>query len=169
MAMKWVWRERLGTPAEVSQEIIALVDWQQERYGEYRDSSLTDTAKLLREYFNYDDIEIRQNITLDEIKQALTETNNRASAVVITPMNGRTLGNPYFTPPGPERHMVLIKGYDSAKRQFITNDAGTQKGKDYRYGENIFFAAIRDYPSGYHRPIAKTEKTMLIVRKSTSP
>lgn len=164
MAMKWVRGEALGTPAEVSREIIAMVNWQKERYGEYRDSSMTDTAKLLRDYFDYDDVEVKQNITLDDIKAVLQE-----GVVVITPMNGRAMGNPYFTPPGPERHMALIKGYDPAKKQFITNDAGTQHGKDYRYDETMFFNAIRDYSTGYHMPITKTEKTMLVVQKGTPP
>lgn len=61
--------------------------------------------------------------------------------------------------------MVLIKGYDPATKQFITNDAGTQNGENYRYNETVFFNAIRDYPTGHHVPIVGVEKTMLVVRK----
>ncbi len=160
MAMKWVRGEVFGTPAEVSSEIIALVDWQKQQYGEYRDGSIADTAKLLRDYSGYDNIELKRDITVTHIQQALM-----AGGLVITPMNGRAMGNPYFTPPGPERHMVLIKGYDPAKKQFITNEAGTQSGKDYRYNEDVLFNAIRDYSTGYHVPITTVEKTMLVVRK----
>lgn len=160
MAMKWARAESLGTPAEVSREIIALVDWQKQLYGEYRDRSAADTAILLRDYFDYPHVEVTPNATLAAIKAALQE-----DALVITPMNGRAMGNPYFTPPGPERHMVLIKGYDPATKQFITNDAGTQNGKDYRYNEDIFYAAIRDYPTGYHVPITTVEKPMIVVWK----
>lgn len=160
MAMHWVRGEALGTPTEVSQKMIALVHFEKEQYGEYRDGSMADTAKLLREYYGYDRVELKQNITLTDIRFAL-----QAGGVVITPMNGRAMGNPYFVPPGPERHMVLITGYDPAGKQFITNDAGTQNGKDYRYNEDVFFKAIRDYSTGYHKPIVGTSKVMLVVRK----
>lgn len=160
MAMKWVRGEALGTPAKVSQELIALVNFEKERYGEYRDGSMADTARLLREYYSYEDSSYRENVTLADIRLALMK-----GALVITPMNGRAMDNPYFVPPGPERHMVLIKGYDPATKQFITNDAGTQNGKDYRYNEEVFFKAIRDYSTGHHVPIVGDAKTMLVVRR----
>jgi hypothetical protein len=62
--------------------------------------------------------------------------------------------------------MVLIKGYDPEKQEFITNDPGVSQGESYRYPINIFMDAIRDYPTGDHVPILSVEKDGIIVTKS---
>ena len=59
----------------------------------------------------------------------------------------------------------MIRGYDSDKGEFITNDPGTKRGELYRYDQDVLYNAIRDYPSGYHKPITRIEKTMILVWK----
>jgi len=80
-------------------------------------------------------------------------------------MNGQMMHNPYFTPPGPPRHMILIRGYDANKKIFITNDPGTRNGELYEYNYDVLFNAIRDYPTGYHELINVVEKNMIVVWK----
>ena len=88
-----------------------------------------------------------------------------AGNIIIAPTNGRKLNNPNFSNLGPERHMVLIRGYDYNKKEFITNDPGTKRGEAYRYPEKNLFNAIRDYPTGNHVPIKISKKTMIIIYK----
>jgi len=160
MAMAWAH----GTPLDKDQglqEIFALAQHQEDAYGSFRDTSTADTeSRIIRSYFNYQNSFVRENITLDDIKTEL-----KKGWLVITPMNGQALGNPNFTAPGPERHMVVIKGYAPDKKEFITNDPGTRKGQGYRYEENVFYAAIRDYPTGDHEPIREIKKTMIVITK----
>ncbi|MCU0679251.1 MAG: C39 family peptidase [Planctomycetes bacterium] len=160
MAMAWV----RGTPLDKDgglQEILALAKHQADVYGSYRDTSAADTeSRIIRGYFNYQNSFVRENITFDDIKAEL-----KKGRLIITPMNGQALGNPNFTAPGPERHMVVIKGYAPDKKEFITNDPGTRQGKSYRYEENLFYAAIRDYPTGDHEPIREIKKTMIVIEK----
>jgi hypothetical protein len=59
--------------------------------------------------------------------------------------------------------MLVIRGYDPATKEFITNDPGTRKGEGYRYPEQIIYAAWRDYPSGDHEPILNINKNMIVV------
>jgi len=80
-------------------------------------------------------------------------------------MNGQKLKNPFFTPPGPLEHMIVIIGYDYQTNEFITNDSGTKHGQNYRYKENILFEALRDYPTGNHKPIIDIQKNIIIVQK----
>ena len=42
---------------------------------------------------------------------------------------------------------------------------GTRLGEGYRYPVSTLFAAIRDYPTGYHEPIERTEKVMIVVSR----
>lgn len=160
MAMRWVKGQSL-TLQQMLDEIKAISAFEEQTYGSYHDTSADDTvARIFGAYFNYQNAEARHDITVEDIKVELSKGN-----LVIIPADGQKLGNPYFTAPGPERHMLLIKGYDPKTRQFITNDPGTRQGKDFRYSESVLFSAIRDYTTGYHEPIIGNEKAMIVVSK----
>jgi len=139
-------------------EIERIWEWEVENYGEARDTSAEDTAeRLIGGYFGYKAYRIQRLASSQEIKAELA-----AGRVVIVPADGRGL-NPNYTAPGPERHMILIRGYDDETGEFITNDAGTRKGEKYRYEYEKLFNAIRDYPTGNHVPIIGREKKMIVV------
>lgn len=164
MAFSWAKGIKTIVPAQAEKEIIAASDWELKNYGNFRDTSADDTAnRIIKGYFNYSNLSVKRNISAGDIIKAL-----EAGKLVIIPANGRVLGNPYFTSPGPERHMLVITGYDYAKNEFITNDPGTRYGKDYRYGKDLLFNAIRDYPSDNgvtQAPITGNEKNIIIVSK----
>lgn len=160
MAIRWANKQTL-TPQEAKEEIIAISDWEQEEYGYYQDTSAQDTAdRIFKEYFNYQKVKVINNISIQDIINELQKGN-----LVIAPMDGQKLGNPFFSPPGPVEHMVVIIGYDFQTKEFITNDSGTKRGQNYRYKQNILFEAIRDYPSGNHKPIIGINKNIIIVEK----
>lgn len=160
MAVKWA-REETLTKQESLNEIIGASDYILEKHGEYRDISSSDTVDwIIKDYFGYDKVELKKDISLQDIINELNNNN-----LIIIPMNGQLLNNPNFTPPGPTRHMLVARGYDSDKKVIITNDPGTRNGELYEYNYDIFFDAIRDYPTGYHKPIEKIEKNMIIIKK----
>lgn len=161
MAVRWAKSEEL-TPAEAEKEIIAMSDFQLAKYGYFEDTSIRDTAfRLLSEYFGYENYEVRSGISASDI---ITELNR--GNLVIVPLAGQKLGNPFYTPPGPVSHMMVVIGYDAVTKEFITNDPGTRRGEKYRYAENVFGAALRDYPSGNHEPITEEVSAMIVIRKS---
>jgi len=122
---------------------------------------LADTRDwIFKDYFGHTKDELKKNIRIPDMIKELADGN-----VLVVAMNGRKLGNPNFTPPGPSRHMVLVRGYDREREVFVTNDPGTRNGELYEYDFNVFYEAIRDYPTGYHEPISKVRKDMLVVGK----
>jgi hypothetical protein len=160
MVMHWVRGEEL--PKELAdKEIADLSNWESENYGEFRDTSVEDTvSRIFKGYFAYEGAEVKKDASLEDIMVALS-----SGEAVIVPVNGRLLGNPYYTPPGPERHSLVIRGYDEETGEFITNDPGTRMGELYRYDKDVLYNAIRDYPTGYHLPIEKIEKNMIVVKR----
>jgi len=161
MAMAWVGNEQGITKANWRLRILILSNFEFKKYGEYRDISLSDMKSwLFNDYFNYQSVEIKAVKTAADIIQELER-----GRIVLTPMDGRALKNPYFNPPGPERHMIVIKGYDYDTQEFIVNDPGTRRGESYRYSSKIILKAIRAYSSGYHQPIKEVVKEMLVVSK----
>ena len=161
MAYFWVRNKPLNSDTALS-EIFSLVNYQEETFNDHRDTSLQDTAdRLLKGYYAHNLYRIDTNATIEKIIDELYLQH-----LVILPMNGQLLENPNYTGNGPERHMLLVIGYDPVTHEFITNDSGTWKGQNYRYPEDILYAAIRDYETGYHIPITTVRKPMLIVSKS---
>ncbi len=160
MAIKWSNGNSL-TNKEALEEILAISDFEQEKYGGFNDTSAYNTMeRIFKDYYSYDNVEVVYNVEVNDIVKKLQDGN-----LVIVPVNGQKLGNPYFTQPGPERHMLLIKGWDSKTNEFITNEPGTKRGENYRYKKGVLFGAIRDYVTGKHFPIVGEEKVMIVVSK----
>jgi len=160
MAVYWALDKKLDKNI-AQEEIIAMADYQKKEFGQAQDTSSEDTNKrLIKGYFGYNDAEVRRNININDIIEEIKKGN-----AVIVPANGQLLGNPYFTQPGPERHNLLIRGYNEKTKEFITNDPGTKRGEEYHYNQDILYNAIRDYPTGYHEPIEGIEKLMIVIEK----
>ena len=158
MAVYWA-RNKVFETKVTPQLIIDISEWEEDRFDEFRDISTNDTAIMIREYFNYINIEV---FTIDSVNELIDILKQ---GVIIAQMNGKKLGNIYFTVPGPENHMLVIKGYDFDNRSFITNDPGTRRGESYIYEEDILFEAIRDYPTGYHFPNDTISKKVILIKK----
>ena len=158
MAMHYV----NGTPLDRKvgrQEILSLVNFQIKKYGGHYDLTAQQSAQLIKDYYGYKNLEVSYNFLVEDIKKELDKGN-----LVIAPMAGRMLGNPYYTPPGPVYHYMLFKGYDDKRGEFIANDAGTNRGKDYRYKYLTAFKAIHDW-TGDKSTIGRGKKAILIIKK----
>ena len=161
MAMAWVGKEKNITKDNWRLRILILSNFEKKKYGEYRDVSSRDiVAWLFNDYFNYQKVSLKPVKDVSDIIKEL-----EAGHLVLLPMDGQKLKNPYFSPPGPERHMIMVRGYDYAKDQFITNDPGTRRGAAYHYSSATIFQAIRAYETGYHKPIKEVVKEMIVVEK----
>ncbi|OGZ35899.1 MAG: hypothetical protein A2V60_01170 [Candidatus Portnoybacteria bacterium RIFCSPHIGHO2_01_FULL_39_19] len=160
MAILWINGIKSISKEEATLELKKFADFEIEKYSNFYDHSMADTGQLMRDYFGYDNIEYRENIVAEDIINQLLNGN-----LVIVPINGQILKNPFYTPPGPVEHMLLIIGYDWTTEEFITNDAGTRQGEKYRYNQAVLWEAIRDYPTGYKEPITEINKVMLVIKK----
>lgn len=158
MAMLWVQDKKFITPKDAEKAIIAISNFEQKKYGEFRDTSAADTARWARDYFDYESIEVKYDINAKDIKIELVKGN-----LVIVPVNGQKLGNPFYTPPGPIQHMLVIRGYDAERKEFITNDPGTKHGEGFRYPASTLEQALQDYGTGYKEPIGELRKAMIVV------
>lgn len=159
MAMRWVQGKKSIAAQEATTQIEAMAAFEQNNYGTYHDTSAEDTlARIITGYFHYTKASVKTGIGAKDIRDALYAGN-----VVILPLNGQKLGNPNFTRPGPERHMLIVIGYDPVTDEFITNDNGTRKGAGYRYKTRVLEGALLNYPTGYHQPLTGTEGTAMIV------
>jgi hypothetical protein len=160
MAIKWARNEKL-TKETALKEIIGSSNYTLKKYKEYRDVSVADTVNwIIKDYFKYQKAVVKENITLKEIIAEINKGN-----LILAPLNGQLVKNPYYTAPGPINHMIVIRGYDANKKIFITNDAGTRRGELYKYDEQVLYKAIRAYPTGSHEPNKIIKKDVIIIWK----
>ena len=113
MAMLWV-KGKQTTSLEAEKVMIAMSNFEQKNYGVFLDTSAADTAQFMRDYFKYQNVFLKSDISVNDIKNELVRGN-----LVIVPVDGRALRNPFYTPPGPERHMLVIRGYDAKKKVLL--------------------------------------------------
>ncbi len=123
---------------EMKDEIDQMVAWQTQKWDWHKNLTVEEVKIVAAEFYKYK-TEIITDLTIKKIKTQLS-----LGRPVVVPATGRDLGNPYYTPPGPIYHMLVIKGYD-ANGNFITNDPGTKRGADYSYNESVLLPAIRDW------------------------
>ena len=158
MAMHWVKGESISL-LEAREEILAISDFQQENYGMFEDTSISDTeTRIFRDYYGYEYTKVRTGISVEDIKEELYRGN-----VILVPINGRTIQNPYYTAPGPLRHMIMVIGYDPKTRTFTTNDPGTKNGANFFYGEDVLAASLQNYETGLNEPIQDNPPEMLVI------
>jgi hypothetical protein len=164
MSMGWVKGIQKISPAEAVKEIETIVAFEDRTFGYNTDANLKDVERIFKENLNHQNVRILENVNLDSLLSELQKGN-----LIIAPVIGRALGNPYFTSPGPIAHMLVITGYDPAAKEFITNDPGTKRGENYRYQENVLFNALWEYPAGKDNPpmpdVRQIKKSVIIVGK----
>lgn len=160
MAYSWVSKKEIEA-TEAVKEIEKMSDFSLKLLGHFHDISNEDTIKLMKEYYKFDKVYLETKVDAETIKTKLAEKN-----LLIVAVNGGKLNNPYYQIPEPANHKIIIIGYDETKREFITHDPGTSRGKGFRYNYEQLLDSITDYPTGYRESFETVVKSMIVVEKS---
>jgi hypothetical protein len=142
--------------AQVDTEMTNLNNWEDAHFGYHLDTTAQETAQMIEGFYGLT-ATVQNNFTLQDIKDQINLHH-----VVILPVNGRLIGNPNYTQPGPIYHMLVIRGYTSAN--LITNDSGTRRGQNYPYTFDTLYNAGADWGHATNT-IEQNKKVMIIVSK----
>lgn len=153
MVDKFYKKQVFRNAQDTEKEIEAMVEFEEKKLGFTPDMDAEQTAEFMKKYPGYANVKVVYDISIEDMKKEVVQ-----GRPVIVPAAGRQLGNPNFRPPGPRYHMLVVKGY--TKDNFITNDPGTRKGKDYLYDFNTLFDAVHDWNGGN---VEEGRKVMIIV------
>jgi len=138
-------------------EIQKMIDFQIKNYGDYKDSDADQIVELAKDFYGLKNLEVIYDFKKDDLKKYLSLGNP-----IIVPAAGRDLGNPYFTPPGPWYHNLVLTGFTQDDK-IITNDPGTKRGENYTYKLDTLYSAIHDF-TGQKEEIEKGRKAMIVVK-----
>ena len=156
LMVHYYFEKKTFTKESADKEIKKLVDFQNKKYGFYKDSTADETARFIKDYWKYKKVRVLP-ATIDAIKQELA-----VGRPVIIPAAGRLLGNPNFRRPGPLYHMLVVKGY-TKDGKFITNDPGTRNGANFVYDQKVLMNAIHDWNGG---DVNNGKKVIIVVDKN---
>jgi len=152
MALRYARGRSIASVQEADTDILTLVRMNAERYGDSVDESLEEVQALMKEVDSSVVTRIVENPSVDDLKRHLVQ-----GSVVIVPVIGWQLKNPYFSRPDVPYHMLVLTGYDG--EEFITNEPGTKNGEGYRYTIEVVMSAMHDL----HDPLEEGGKAVLIV------
>ncbi|MBI2552639.1 C39 family peptidase [Candidatus Uhrbacteria bacterium] len=153
------------TRESADQEIYAIADWETKTFGYWKDTDAAETARILREYYGYENVRVVDNPTIEDIKREVAQ-----GRPVILPAAGQLLGNRYFHQPGPLYHMLIVRGW-TKDGKIITNDPGTKRGEAYLYDPAVLMNAVHDWipplASGGRNggDVLNGRKVMIVVEK----
>ncbi len=142
------------SPEEADKQMLEIKKFEEEKFGDYLDTTAAQTQTILQEFLEVKDAELVENPTLDQIKHYLA-----SGKIVLLPANGKALPNPNFRSGGPVYHMLVIKGYTKTGK-IITNDPGTRKGADFLYDPQSLMDAMHDWNGG---DVKHGKKVVLVV------
>jgi hypothetical protein len=149
-------KENVIPAARVETEISGLTVWEDKNFGYHLDTTAQETAQMIEGFYGLKATVI-QGYTLQDIKDQINLHN-----VVILPVDGQAIGNPYYKTPGPIYHMLVIRGYSGST--LITDDSGTKHGENYPYAFSTLHAAGADWNHSTNT-IDKNKPIMIIVSK----
>jgi hypothetical protein len=164
MAMAWarggIMPNEQTFKEEAKRDIINMSEYERVIYGFYQDTSAQDTARLVREFYQYQDVSVKENISIEDIKQELAQ--NR---VVLLPLNTRLTGMAMYAN-GPVRHMIIAVGYDDKNDEIIVHDP-LYSTADYLWiPSSGLQAALWNYNSGIHRPLGNRSTALISIGKN---
>jgi len=123
------------------------------------DLTVEEVKSAAENLYGYKNWRIINNPTIQDIKKELSQEN-----IIIIPLAGREIDNPYFKNPGPLYHMLIISGYDSKKGVFVTQDPGTKRGKNFTYKFNVLLKANHDFPGDKNKINQGAARILVIVK-----
>ncbi len=156
MVAHWVWNVPLS-PAIADREMKIIKQFETLAFQRSKDNSAEDVATILKTLYGIKNVLTKEVMNKQELVVELKQ-----GKIIIVPAAGRMLKNPYFTPPGPFYHMLVVRGHDPITNEFIVNDPGTKRGNGLRYHATVLFNAMHDLNNG---DVMNGKKMMIVVRK----
>lgn len=129
------------TRQEMEDQILALIDYQTNVFGFFKDTDAAQTVQFMKDYLGLERVAVLPVNSIDDIRRQIA-----AGRPVILPADGKALKNPNFRNGGPPYHMLVVKGY--TEHNIIANDPGTRRGANWLYTNEIIMDAVHDWNGG---------------------
>lgn len=137
MVYKWATGEGIGSRYDIAEELRGMGTWENDTFGSSKLTSIPQTLQILTDYLGFANAYLTGDISEASLKDYLDAGN-----VLIIPVNGQVLANPYYGDPAPEHHTIVL--YDYNEEGFIANDSGTRRGEATVYSVQKILDSLQD-------------------------
>jgi hypothetical protein len=121
---------------------------------------IDDTAAQVKVLIESQDptlnVSLMEDPTIEQMRNSI-----RSGALIIMPLAGREIGNPYFQTPGPLYHMLVVRGFTD-EGFVITNDPGTKRGREFVYRWQTLLDANHDWNGG---DVGNGKRVVIVIKK----
>lgn len=155
MALAWSRGEELSAE-KADTAILNQIAYEEYTFGHSDDTAVREVARVLRYLYGHPEVRVVSASTVNDIRAELAAGN-----VVLLPMAGAILANPYYLKP-PPYHMVLAVGYDDVAQELIVHDPGTRRGANWRYPYPVIERALHDW-TGSEESILEGGRAAIVV------
>ena len=155
MVLRYFSQEDISSTEDAAEGIQDLVERNVNVFGDSIDESAAEVRDLLLEQSSDLSVQLLTNPSITDLQRELSQGH-----VLLVPVSAEVLDNPNFTPPPPDYHMIIIRGY-TEDEFFITNEPGSKKGEGHLYSYETIMEAIGDLQDGK----AEGEKVVVVVGK----
>lgn len=111
-----------------------FIDWEMETFKKNNDTTAAETLRLIKEKTNLR-ASIKRNPSVNNIKVELAKDHPVIAFLNMYKLYGETAQGDSF-------HVLVITGYDEAKKQFIINDPARSPK---RYSYDVLMKALHDF------------------------
>lgn len=137
MAYKWGTDSEMPGQYDTAANLKAVGQWETDHLGTSALTDIPQTLQMLNQALGYTKATLSTQITESGLKALLDKGN-----ILIIPVNGQVLDNPYYGDPAPEHHMIVV--YDYNADGFLTNDPGTRRGEGFLYPATKILESLQD-------------------------
>ncbi len=141
MVLRYFEGRRFASIEDADSAVIGLVR-ANEALGNAVDISAAQVIDLLRSQNPVLNTRLLIDPSVNDMKKILSD-----GELIIVPVQGQLLGNPYFQHPGPPYHMLVVRGFTDTGF-VITNDPGTKRGEAFVYTWDVLMNAMHDWNGG---------------------
>ncbi|MEK7145734.1 MAG: hypothetical protein AAB802_00955 [Patescibacteria group bacterium] len=139
MTHKWILGEEIEDADQSARDLLTLGEWEALQFGSSLEANAEQVLRVLNEFYGHENAFLLKNPDLQALEDALAQ-----GYVLLAPVNGELLDNPYYGDPAPRHHMILILSYDASTGLFTTHDPGTRRGAFTTYSYEKILNAIQD-------------------------
>ncbi len=159
MALSWVRGSDSIHPEEARRDIINMSEYERVMHGFFQDTSIQDTAQLMKDYYNYPHVRVQENISSENIKEVIAAGN-----LAIIPLNTQLVKSTLYKK-GPTRHTIIAVGYDDQKDEVNLHDPFYANGRYLRIKSAALNKALWNYRSGIHLSHGPKRTAMMVVSR----
>ncbi len=127
------------TPEEASADIRKILDVKNRVIGTSSDESVETISRLIAELGEPWTSRVVIDPTIRQLEKEI-----EARHPVIVPVFAPTLHNKKYEAGEPDYHVIVLIGYDQARKEFIVNDPGTVSGNGLRFSYDALMDAMHD-------------------------